>query len=524
MTLQKTANLTVAALALVCIAGVLLRPLAPIDETRYLAVAWEMWLSGDYFVPTRNFELYTHTPPLLFWTINLVWSVFGVSEIAARLVAPFYGLIGVVLAGRLAQNLWPDDAEIGARMKIALSGLAIFATSVGLTMFDAMLATATVAGLLALVAAGRTGRWRWWAMLGGAMALGVLAKGPVILLHLLPAALSLPLWAGDEWQVSWWRTLAGTGLALLTGLAIVGLWLWPALVIGGPEYRDAVLWKQSAGRVVDSFAHARPWWFFVGMIPVLTFPWSFVPAIWRAGRRSKVWSEPGLRLALIWAITATVLFSLISGKQIHYLVPELAAVALIVARLTREIGPFRLIYAALPLLLAAALAIAAAAGMIPLGQAEVLLQPRSMLLAWALVIVTVSLVAVQIGGLRGGAILTLGAILSVNLLVGLTSTRQIYDTHQIARIIAPREAGGIAFIGKTYHAEFNFAGRLTRPVDAPADHDALEAWIATHPDGVIVGRPDRTMLTWRPDETVLFRGSPYAIWFVAQPHQKGTQQ
>ena len=118
-----------------------------------------MWLSGDYFVPTRNFELYTHKPPLLFWTINLVWSVFGVSEIAARLVAPFYGLIGVVLAGRLAQNLWPDDAEIGARMKIALSGLAIFATSVGLTMFDAMLATATVAGLLALVAAGRTGRW-----------------------------------------------------------------------------------------------------------------------------------------------------------------------------------------------------------------------------------------------------------------------------------------------------------------------------------------------------------------------------
>ena len=66
MTLQKTANLTVAALALVCIAGVLLRPLAPIDETRYLAVAWEMWLSGDYFVPTRNFELYTHKPPLLF--------------------------------------------------------------------------------------------------------------------------------------------------------------------------------------------------------------------------------------------------------------------------------------------------------------------------------------------------------------------------------------------------------------------------------------------------------------------------
>lgn len=39
--------LAMAAFAAVAVLGVLARPLLPIDETRYLAVAWEMRLHGD---------------------------------------------------------------------------------------------------------------------------------------------------------------------------------------------------------------------------------------------------------------------------------------------------------------------------------------------------------------------------------------------------------------------------------------------------------------------------------------------
>jgi 4-amino-4-deoxy-L-arabinose transferase-like glycosyltransferase len=336
----------------------------------------------------------------------------------------------------------------------------------------------------------------------------------------MPAALLLPLWAGASWPVTWRRTLAGTGIAFLSGLAIVGLWLGPALLMGGPEYREAVLWTQSAGRMTDSFAHARPWWFFLALLPLLTFPWVLAPAIWQAGRKAAVWSEPGMRLALIWGGVALVFFSLISGKQIHYLVPELAAVALIVGRLTRETGSFRLIWAILPLGLAVVLAVAAAAGLVPMGKAGLLLQPRSMLLAWALVILAVGWVALLLGGLRGGAVLTLGTLLAINLLIGLTDMRAIYDTHRIAKAIKPYEDAGIAIIGQSYHAEFNFAGRLTQPVATPVGQEALAAWIDAHPEGVVIGRPDRASLPWRPDETILFRGSPYALWRVDRTLQK----
>ena len=56
-------------------ASIWLRPLWPVDETRYASVAWEMWLRGDFLVPYVNGEPYSHKPPLLFWLIQLGWGL-----------------------------------------------------------------------------------------------------------------------------------------------------------------------------------------------------------------------------------------------------------------------------------------------------------------------------------------------------------------------------------------------------------------------------------------------------------------
>lgn len=496
--------------AAVALAGVLLRPALPIDETRYLAVAWEMWVRGDWLVPTKNFELYTHKPPLLFWTINLVWAVTGVSETAARLVGPGYALLALALTGRLARRLWPDRPGIGGRATLALAGTLAFALSGGLTMFDAALAAATVGGMLALLRALETGRARDWALLGLAFAAGGLVKGPVILIHLGPALALAPLWSPGRVAL---RGLArGAVIALGTGLGLVALWVLPAALSGGAEYRTAILWTQSAGRVAEAFAHARPPWFFVALLPALLFPWFVLPALWRAGARAD-WREPGLRLCLVWGGAALVLFSAISGKQAHYLVPELPAVALAVARLAPPRLSLRV-----PAAIVAALALAglaAALGLVPLGRAEALVQPRAAAAAACLLALAVCLIAWRIRGLAGGAVLTLGALLSLNLLIGATATRVLYDTRPLAAAIAPFEPQGIAFYGQSYHAEFNFAGRLTAPVATPETAGALAAWQAAHPGGVIVARLDKAHPSWPPARTIPFRNAPYALWRAA---------
>ena len=103
--------------ALVSLFGIFARPLLPVDETRYLAVAWEMRVTANWLVPHLNGAIYTDKPPLLFWAINLVWAVFGVSEMAARLVGPAFGLAAIAATGALARRLWPEDVEVGGRRR-----------------------------------------------------------------------------------------------------------------------------------------------------------------------------------------------------------------------------------------------------------------------------------------------------------------------------------------------------------------------------------------------------------------------
>ncbi len=50
--------------------ALLTRPPLPVDETRYLSVAWEMWQQQHILVPISNGAPYSHKPPLLFWLMQ----------------------------------------------------------------------------------------------------------------------------------------------------------------------------------------------------------------------------------------------------------------------------------------------------------------------------------------------------------------------------------------------------------------------------------------------------------------------
>ena len=113
---RRRATLFVVALWAVGVAGGLAaRPAWPIDETRYLAVAWEMYTGGDLLVPHLNGNPYSDKPPLLFWLVNAGWRLFGVSEWWARLVPCLFALGSLLLTARLARRLWPDREDVARR-------------------------------------------------------------------------------------------------------------------------------------------------------------------------------------------------------------------------------------------------------------------------------------------------------------------------------------------------------------------------------------------------------------------------
>ena len=233
---------------------------------------------------------------------------------------------------------------------------------------------------------------------------------------------------------------------------------------------------------------------------------------WGPGRIHPIAVARALALAKASAYLGAVALGFFGGMLVFLLTEGASLTATHADRPGAWIGAA----GAVLLLAAAALAgIVVAAGLVPLGRAEALLQPRAVPVAACLLVLATCLAALRLRGLAGGAALTLGTVLSLNLLVGFTATRPLYDTHRIAAAIAPFQPAGIAFYGQSYHAEFNFAGRLTAPVATPATAGDLAAWLAAHPAGVIVARLDRTHPAWPPRETILFRNAPYAVWHTA---------
>ena len=77
------------------------------------------------------------------------------------------------------------------------------------------------------------------------MGWGLLAKGPVLLVYLVPLVLGARYWLPSRWSREGW--LKAAGLALLVGIVVILCWALPAAWYGGAAYAKQIFWSQSAG-------------------------------------------------------------------------------------------------------------------------------------------------------------------------------------------------------------------------------------------------------------------------------------
>jgi len=526
---------------LVMAAALKLRPFLPVDETRYLAVAWEMWQGGNYLVPHLNGEAYSHKPPLLFWLINIGWYFFGVNDWWSRLVAPLFGLASLFLTARLAKRLWPEQGDVSALAPLILFGCIFWTLFTSLTMFDMILAFCALLGMLGIVRAWQKDSPGGLQLLALAIGIGALAKGPAILLTTLPVALLAPLWSGPmtdgSWSRGWKSWYLGVGAALLGGVAIGLLWAVPAAISGGEEYRNAIFWGQSAGRMVDSFAHAKPWWWFLATVPGLILPWFIWPAVWRslAGLFTGG-PDAGMRFCLAWLLPAVIAFSLISGKQFHYLLPIFPALALILARLLHKRA------AAMPpegearwhasgLLLPAALFFILGLGIFALVGNGLIDNPPP----WAarldapwgagLMIASVGIYYMDrmtrtqslFRRVAMLASLSAAAIITIHL-VARPIMMQTFDLTPISKKLGEWERAGVplAYLGK-YHGQFHFKGRLKKPIAVVGQlAPDLDNWISANEYGRIIVVTENIHDGIEPVYSQPFRGRNLSVYEAVQ--------
>jgi 4-amino-4-deoxy-L-arabinose transferase-like glycosyltransferase len=480
-------------LALWCVAvGVAIaeRPLLPIDETRYLSVAWEMWRRGDWVVPYLNGAPYSDKPPLLFWGILAGWRAFGVNEWWPRLLAPLAGLLSAILVAHLARRLSPDRVDAADRAIPFLSGL-LWTSYSTLVLFDTLLTLCVLVALCGVVEAWRGRVGYGWLACGAGIGLGVLTKGPVVLVHVLPVALLAPWWGFGRpvpWRRAWY---CGLIAAVALGAAIGLAWALSAAARGGAAYRAAILWDQTAGRVTHAFAHNRPWWWYLPLLLLILFPWSVWPPLWRslaASHRGP--PELPMRFALAVVVPGLLAFSLISGKQVHYLMPLLPAFAILAGHTSRRTPE---VTRSWDTLLPASL-LAIGGGLL---LATRYLRGISGAPEWAAGVSPWWGLILLIGGALVGLprrahqqIITLSLLTPALLILVHLAGREVIgwtqDLRPAAEFLRKAESAHqpIAFVGH-YAGQFHFLGRLERPFDEITS-EGISRWASDHPSGLVV--------------------------------------
>ncbi len=159
------------------------------DESRYAEIPREMFERGEWVVPYLQGEPYLDKPPLLYWLIEASYAVFGVKVWAARLV-PALAVHGcVLLVYFLGRRSVGERAALWGALGLSLAPG--FLSMGRLLLLDSLLTLWTTLALFSVFESVRGDRlrWGWWLLASLACGLGVLTKGPVALVLLLP-----PLW------------------------------------------------------------------------------------------------------------------------------------------------------------------------------------------------------------------------------------------------------------------------------------------------------------------------------------------
>jgi 4-amino-4-deoxy-L-arabinose transferase-like glycosyltransferase len=307
-----------------------------IDEGLNAEAAREMLESGNWIVPSFNFQPRTAKPAMLYWLQVAAYHQFGVNEFAARLPSALAALAVVLLTYELGRRMF--DASTGL-----IAGI-VLVTSIQFSLLSHaatpdMLMLAGVMLAFTLFWHGYTYDGKLWLVttaIGSAIA--VLAKGPVGLA--LPG-LVLTLFLLSRGQLMrWFNWRMALGALIFCAIAL------PWYVLVGSETRGAFLrgfwWNENVNRFLEPLdTHAGPLWFYPAVLMIGLAPWCvfLVPTIWNAIQELRNANSPARltqRLLLIWAGAYMLFFTVAATKLPNYILPTYPAFALLTARLFRR--------------------------------------------------------------------------------------------------------------------------------------------------------------------------------------------
>lgn len=308
------------------------------DEPRYAQVAREMLARHDWITPTLGGKPWLEKPPLYYWQAMLAYSIFGVSDWAARLPSAVDATLMVIAIYLFLKRFRPGFQLDGALMTASTAGVVGFARAAST---DMPLAAMFTIALLAWYAWYESESRRYLVLFYCFLALGMLAKGPVAPLL---AAIIIVIFAAKKGDFRLLvRTLWIPGILFFCALAAP--W-YVAVQIRNPQFLRVFIFEHNLARFgTNLYHHPEPFWYFLPVTLIGLIPWTvFVAAsfaetirVWWTERQQMLASEDALNAFLvIWLIVPVLFFSFSRSKLPGYIVPALPAGTLLLAEYVRR--------------------------------------------------------------------------------------------------------------------------------------------------------------------------------------------
>ncbi|MBB6429864.1 ArnT family glycosyltransferase [Algisphaera agarilytica] len=294
------------------------------SEARYGVVARGMALGQTpLLVPTYFDQPHLTKPPLTYWLMAGSIRLLGDGELALRIPAALSGVLTLAIVFGLGYRLHGARRAAVATAILSVTPMFVVISRMGIT--DGLLGLFSTAALACGVLAVKDRRGYWVTGLWLAVALGLLTKGPAALLA--PGALMI--WLLVTGQRESLRRIRPV-LGLLAALLPLAGW---ALLIAWQHPEAWAIWKyQTFDRAVGTGDHPEPWWFFfpvllVGLLPATALLLAHRPAQLRVALAELRESKSEVLLWLMMAGLTLLVFTLISGKLMSYLMPLAAPLA-----------------------------------------------------------------------------------------------------------------------------------------------------------------------------------------------------
>jgi 4-amino-4-deoxy-L-arabinose transferase-like glycosyltransferase len=293
------------------------------DEPRFAEAAREMVVTGDYVVPHFHGEIRFDKPPLIYWLMAGAYRVVGVGSFGARLPSALAGALSLVLVGLTGRRLVDERTGLAAAVVLGLCLQFVVEAKVATT--DALLLCTILAAQLSLLRSWQgQGGWNNLLVGWGAVALGILAKGPVAPIVVGVTAVALKVFGGRRWP---WRpasVAAGCALALV----VVVPWAVAVQIATDGEFLRVAVGHHVVDRSTQAFeGHKGPIWYYLATLPLSFFPWGFLGygVLWDWWRHR---DETTVRFLAAWFVLPFAIFSAAATKLPHYVLPTYPALAL----------------------------------------------------------------------------------------------------------------------------------------------------------------------------------------------------